>query len=388
MSLNRREFIKVMAVAGMSPWTPRLGWAQEPTARQNRALVCLFLRGGADAVNLLAPYADPLYRQLRPTLALPEPGVAGGVLPLDSQLGLPPTLEPLLPLYRSGDLALVSLCGLGNDSRSHFDRQRWMEAGGDGIPVPGDGWLARALAQTDLPTPVAAVGFGGRLPFALSGASAVAIRDLDRFGLPAKHMSALTQLYEGGNLVSQAGQQTLAALNFIGNASLPPQGSDYPDSSLGRDLAQTARLIKSGIGLRAFCLDSGGWDTHANQAATLAARLDDLARSLAAFHADLGAQMTNTCVVVMSEFGRRVAENASGGTDHGHGGVMLVLGGGVQGGKIYGDRPDLSDLYGPGDLPVTTDYRSVLAEAVTVTLGVSDLKTVFPGFQPQVLGLF
>ena len=181
--------------------------------------------------------------------------------------------------------------------------------------------------------------------------------------------------------------QSLDALNY-----LPGNGAVYPDNEFGMGLQQTAQLIKAGVGLEVSCVDLGGWDTHENQGTIGGAfnlLLSTLAQGLNAFYTDLQSHMNGITVVTMSEFGRRVAENGSGGTDHGHGNMMLLMGGGVIGGQVFSDWPTLaSNALDDGDLAITTDYRDVLAEVVGTRLGNPELDEVFPNHNISPLGLF
>lgn len=370
-------------------------------------IVCLFLRGGADALSLVVPYGDPDYYRLRPNLAVPAPGTAdSSALPLDkdSFFGLHPALAPLLPAFAAGQLAMVHACGSPSESRSHFDAQdfmerAWLEKGG-----PPTGWLGRHLEILGGDSaPFRAIALGNAIPASLRGAApATAIADLEQFGLQARasELPTLTvilqALYAGETALDGAAQQTLAATTALAAANptqyAPENGAVYPDSSFGGALLQIAQLLKTdALGVKVACVDLGGWDTHAGQAASLPPLLTDFASGLAAFATDMGARLDGVTVVAMSEFGRRAYENASGGTDHGHGGCLWLLGGGVRGGRVYGQWPGLAaDRLDQGsDLQVTTDWRTVLGELVLRRLGNPGLDAVFPDFAvPAFLDVF
>jgi len=174
----------------------------------------------------------------------------------------------------------------------------------------------------------------------------------------------------------------------------PQNGAEYPRSPFGQALQQIAQLIKADVGLEVAFAESGNWDHHANEGAAtgiLANRLDDLARGIAAFTRDLGDRMHDVVVMTMSEFGRTVAENGARGTDHGHGNAMMILGGAVRGGKVYGRWPGLAreQRHDGRDLAITTDFRNVFNEVVRGHLGLRDTSRVFPGFKASPpLGLF
>ncbi|MGI4788855.1 MAG: DUF1501 domain-containing protein [Janthinobacterium lividum] len=365
-------------------------------------LVSIFLRGGVDGLSLIVPHGDDDYYRLRPTLALARPSdrrtkSTERVLDLDGFFGLHPALAPLWPLQEAGQLAIVHACGSGDQTRSHFEAMATMERGVQQETGPASGWLARHLetAPWNNPSPLRAVALGSILPQTLSGASQTTtlstVADLrlqSPFGgSTARFERTLAQQYSAGAL-AEAGQEALSMLKTLNH--LPTDTSHighYPNDDLSEGLRQVSLLIKSGVGLEAACLDHAGYDTHVAQGTSqgiLAGRLQSLSSALAAFAADLGPEHWNrTTVVVMSEFGRRAAENSGLGTDHGRAGAMLVLGGHVVGGRVHGLWPGLgaNQLEGPGDLKVTTDYRAVLAEIITHRLKNPNASAIFPGLE-------
>jgi uncharacterized protein (DUF1501 family) len=281
--------------------------------------------------------------------------------------------------------------------------ERGLAAEGSG---PTSGWIARHLASTEHPedSPLRAVAFGGTLPDSLRGATnTVALESLTDFKLDAPDdqrqdlQRALLNMYaEGKDEVSHAGRETIAVLDSLHkidpSSYKASNGATYPDTDLGRGLKQTACLIRANLGLEVAALDRGGWDTHYAQGSTvgiLSLSLDDLGQSLAAFDRDLGNEMARVTVVVMTEFGRRVAENTGLGTDHGRASFMFLMGGGTRGGKVYAKWPGLEDhqLDETGDLRVTTDYRDVLGEVLAKRMRNEQLSTVFAGYNPQSLEL-
>jgi uncharacterized protein (DUF1501 family) len=389
------------------------------------ALVVLFLRGGADGLNIVVPYGDSDYYELRPTLALPRPNdrtvsVSARALDLDGFFGLHPALKPLLSLYKDGQLAPIHAVGSGDQTRSHFEAMATMERGlaaGTGV---ASGWLARYLNATADPhdSPLRAVAMSETMPDSLRGTpTATALTSLSDYRLAAHGVTptgtgdkvfhaapradALAETLRGlysptaatTDALRVAGHETLAALEAVKRLDpehyRPEPGARYPEGSVGNGFRQAACLIKGRIGLEIACLEMGGWDTHVAQgrdAGWQPLRLAELGSALAAFAADLGPHMAHVTTIVMTEFGRRAYENTGLGTDHGRASCMLVLGGGVRGGKVHTTWPGLgkTQLDGPGDLRVTTDYRDVLAEIVSHRLRATQLDEIFPGYTPTL----
>lgn len=409
MKLYRRHFLQSLAAAPLAASAPRFAFAADPSnSVDGDILVVVFQRGGADGLSLIVPHGDPDYYRddLRPTLAVPPPETGtGSAIDLDGLFGLHPELAPLKPIYDSGVLAVVHATGSPHETRSHFDAQDFMERAyleKNGITT---GWIGRHLetAGGDDGSPFQAVGMGGTVQTALRGeVPAVAISTIDAFRLAVPELEApaleraLADLHDGADALDIQARQALDALDLIALADpgqYPPEnGAVYPDSPFGQSLLQVGQLIKAeSLGLRAVCVDIGGWDTHDRQNQELPSRIADLAAGLAAFHTDLGGLMDRVVVVTLSEFGRRAGENASGGTDHGHGNCMLAMGGGVNGARVYADWPglDVDDLHQNRDLRITTDWRTVLGELVAKRLGNSHLETVFPDFRmPDFPGIF
>lgn len=379
---------------------------------QRETLVVVFLRGGADGLNVVVPYGEDAYHRLRPSLSLKAPGdnradQGDRVLDLDGFFGLNPALEPIYDRFRRGDILLLHAVGSQDQTRSHFEAMSAMERGlASADTGAASGWLARYLnsSQRTGASPMRAVAIGPVMPDSLRGASqAVAIDSVDEFALVGADRdgwkAALRELYgSGDDPVSAAGRDTLRVLDALNH--LDPgryqaeNGAAYPDSPLGRAMRQVAMLAKAGVGLETACCDMGGWDTHVAQGRSsgwLTGLLSDVGHSLAAFQADMGTRMERTTVVVMTEFGRRAYENQGLGTDHGRGSFMLVAGGSVKGGRVVADWPGLErdQLEGGEDLRVTTDYRAVLSEILQVRLGFSNTPSVFPGFSSRsTVGLY
>ena len=386
-------------------------YRSEAATPSGDTLLVIFLRGAADALHMVVPYGEDAYYALRPTLGIARPDdertpAEKRVIDLDGFFGFHPALRPLLPAWRAGRLAVVHACGAPDDSHSHFKAQDLMERGVSDVNGPASGWLGRHLATkpTTGSLPLRAVAWGERPQRSLSGAGPVStLRSLDDFwggdaAALRRMQPALTLLYGGDDPLGVLGRETLEILNTLQSLSQfaadPPAQLPYPDTAFGQGLRQIAILIKANVGLEVAAVDLGGWDSHFAQGVIGGLMPDlmaELAAGLAAFDADLHDQVGRLTVVVMTEFGRRAYENGSLGTDHGHGGLMLLLGGHVNGGQVYGRWPGLADdrLFGPGDLAVTTDYRDVLAEICLKRLGNPALDRIFPGHEiemPGVLG--
>ncbi len=370
-----------------------------------RTLVVVFLRGAADGLTLVAPLADDNYHRFRPRLAVKrEDAVA-----LDGFFGLHANLRALEPAWKDGDLCIVHGAGGESETRSHFEAQELMEHGG---PAAG-GWLGRFLrGKNPTQSPLSAVALAPTLPELLSGApAAAAFESLAEFSLsegrgksrvPASFRRELRRLYELENdALRDAARNTfdaLARIEAIDPNARPANGASYDErDSFAHGLRQVAQLIQADVGLDAASVDLGGWDSHFVQQTQIEPLMLRLARGLAAFRQDLGARMATTTVVVMTEFGRRVAENSAFGTDHGRGSAMFVLGGGVRGGRIFGGLqpggpwPGLKSemLDGPGDLPVWNNYRDILAPILTRHgANAEALGKVFPDFSLKPLPLF
>src|SRR3954447_22710103 len=411
--LSRRVFMKNGAFAFVS-----LGFAPSFMARtasaatgRSRQLIAIFQRGAVDGLSMVVPFGEADYFRARPTIAIARPGTGdGAAIDLDGFFGLNPRLQPLKPLWDARELAVVHACGSPDSTRSHFDAQDYMESATPGVKSTSDGWLNRylQLQHAERATPFRAVALTPQLPRTLQGTSpALALRQLAQFGIRAGQSSeAVGASFEAeyaaaaDSVLNGTGREAFDAMKMLKAADPskyePANGADYPRSAFGQSLRQIAQLSKSNVGLEVAFADVGGWDTHVNQGATqgqLAARLDDFSRALAALVTDLGDRMADTIVLTMSEFGRAVNENGSRGTDHGHGNAMMVIGGDVRGGKVYGRWPGLAveNRYDGRDLAVTTDFRDVFGEIVTKHLGLRDARQLFPGYpisEARFPGLF
>ena len=378
---------------------PRFAIAAETAggARPAGTVVVLFLRGAVDGLSLVVPHQDRAYYRLRPTIAIPESKVHD----LDGHFGLHPSLGALMPLWHKGDLAVVHAAGLITTADySHFNAQAEMENGADDASI-GSGWLARhLLCRPQAKDSLRAIAVGQHVAASLSGyRRATAMAGLSSFQLAATGMAydrvmrALEHLYsDTGQPATQAAHETFDALQRIAairdEPYVPAHNVQYPGSPLGAALLDIARVAKGVPELEAVTLDAGGWDTHAAQNVLLPNLLGDLAASLLAFTTDLGDRMRNTTIVVMSEFGRRVQENSAGGTDHGHGNIMFVIGKGIRGRHVYSHWPGLAaNNLDYGDLAVTTDYRRVVSDVLKHRLNNQHVDRVFPGLKYHPVGV-
>jgi len=382
--MNRRELLKWMAITGGAAAAPSWVWAASGTLPNARRLISIFLRGAADGLTVCAPLGSPHYFDARPTLAISE----SDALDLDGFFGLHPAAAGLKALFDSGDLAIVHASGLATAQRSHFEAQSAMEQGIDSVDLPpGTGWISRYLDGLNLSSPLAAVSLDTAVPQSMAGSpSVLAVSSIDQFSLQLDDDAqwALASAYARDPLLDPTANAALTAADELEPIADLAIGEGYPAGPLGQAMADTARLIRADSGLVCAAMNSGGWDHHDDQANQIEPLLAQLGDALTAFRNDIGNEWANTTIVIQTEFGRRVRENAARGTDHGHGGVMIVAGGGVNGGQVYTDWPGLApgDLSAGEDLAVTTDYRQVLAEMFGVQFGVSAIGDVFSDFAP------
>ncbi|MBI5822626.1 MAG: DUF1501 domain-containing protein [Chloroflexi bacterium] len=383
-------------------WLPRLSFAPVNTAPRGDTLVVVFLRGAADVLNMVVPHGEDAYYQLRPSLGIARPDDSKKkkeerVLDLDGFFGFHPNMSPLLEAWQSEQLAIIHACGAPDESRSHFKAMELMERGVDDERGPASGWIGRHLAtlNTGNSSPLRAVGMGTRPQRSLSGNVPVsALRSIADFHLGGdpralQQMRASLETVYANDILGQETLSIMDTLQKLDPTNYQSPITNYPDTEFGLALKQTAMLIKAEVGLEVSAIDLGGWDTHFAQGSAsglMPNLMKDLAEGLAAFHADMADHMNQLTAVTMSEFGRRASENGSLGTDHGHGSMMMVLGGNVDGGKVHGQWPGLAEgqLIGPGDLAVTTDYRDVLSEILTKRLNNPATNEIFPEYQPVI----
>jgi uncharacterized protein (DUF1501 family) len=414
MSTNRRIFLRNSALAmvgvGTAPlWLKRALYAADAPSPRKKILVAIFQRGAADGLNVVVPHGEKAYYDLRPTIAVPRPTGSGdkrvdAAIDLDGFFGLHPSLAPLKPLFDQQHFAIVDAVGSPDPTRSHFDAQDYMESGTPGLKATHDGWMNRALPKPEGPvSPVRAVSLGATLSRSMAGPNpAIALQSIAGFQVrDAQAAKQFQDMYQESKdpLMRSAGRETFEAVSMLQSVQkqpyTPAAGADYPRGRFGDSLRQIAQLIKSDVGVEMAFADIGGWDHHVNEMGPrasegqLANLLTQYGQALSAFWQDMGDRMSDVVLVTMSEFGRTARENGNRGTDHGHANSMFVMGGGVQGGKVYGKWPGLEkeQLYEGRDLALTTDFRDVLGELVSKHLGNPTLKGVFPGYTPKFLGL-
>ena len=364
MTMGRRVFVKHGALALLAMGLPpevllRPLMAGTVGAARKKTLICIFQRGAVDGLSMVVPFGDDAYYRVRSNIAIQAPrrGDGSSALDLDGHFGLHPSLQPLHEIFLRGELSIVQSVGSPHPSRSHFDAQDFMETATPGVKSTREGWLNRVLQSTDCrecngrtlhdPSAHAAdhaagqagmgssglatlrgVAMASALPRSLAGEHpALAIPDLDRFGVAGGMDASFQRLYrtEGGDAVTSAADDAFEAIRVLGGVDptryAPANGADYPNGDFGRSLRQIAQLIKSDVGVEIAFADLGGWDTHVGQGGAqgqLANRLTELSSGIAALYVDLGDRMEDVVILTMSEFGRTVSENGSGGTDHGH----------------------------------------------------------------------
>ena len=407
--MNRRYFLKSgsIALASFGVMTTAPSFLKRALAEslekngKRKTLIAIFQRGAVDGLNVVVPFGESAYYDMRPNIAIPKPnGGAEAAINLDGYFGLHPALASFKPLWDSKRLAIVHASGSPDNTRSHFDAQDYMESATPGVKSTRDGWLNRYLqAKADESKSLfRAVSMTQQMPRAMQGkAPTLAISNLADFRIRAGQTSESVQggfedLYDEAvnDSLRGTGKETFEAINYLKQVN-PGQykaenGATYPTTPFGNALRQTAQLIKAGVGLEVAFTDIGGWDTHVNegnQQGQLSNLLRQFSAAIAALHTDLGQRMDDVVILTMSEFGRTARENGNRGTDHGHANAMFIVGNSVRGGKVYGQWPGLKSdqLYEGRDLALTTDFRDVFGEIAQKHLGASNLKAVFPGYE-------
>lgn len=403
--MRRRDFLRSTAAAGglaLLPFGSR-GWAVKNPGAGKERLVVVFLRGAIDGLSVVVPYADQNYYAMRPTIAIPRPGQANGALDLDGRFGLHPALQPLMPLWKEHSLAFVHASGSPDESRSHFEAQAYMESGTPGVKTTPDGWMNRVLAA--LPgqhAPTEALNFGRTMPKILAGRMPVASvpthdgghghrreRDVDSPADDAAANAIFDRMYSGADAISVAYRegrqaQTQIMSDLARDMTEAAAGAPTP-AGFADDAAKLCQLMRQDPTIQLAFFGLSGWDTHVRQGGAegqLANHLKGLGAGLVQLRSGLGEAYGRTVILVISEFGRTARENGNGGTDHGHGNAMWVMGGPVNGGKIYGDWPGLEEdeLHEGRDLAVTTDFRSVIGSILKDHMGFAAPQTgsIFP----------
>ena len=398
---TRRIFLKstgmAMVTLGFAP--SFLARTVEAAGTRRKLLIAVFQRGAVDGLNMIVPFGEAEYYRVRPSIAIARPGSGeGAAIDLNGFFGLHPGMAPLKSLWDNRSLAIVHASGSPDSTRSHFDAQDYMESATPGVKSTRDGWLNRYLQVAHEPaSPLAAVAMTRQMPRSLQGrAPTLAMGTVGEFGVrggmdarnsfESAYASAADQVLKG------TANDAFKAMRTLSSAAAerqyrPANGALYPRTPYGQALQEIARLAKADVGLEIAFAESDQWDHHVNEGGAtgqIANRLADFAGGLAALAQDLGDRMADTIILTMSEFGRAVAENGNRGTDHGHGNAMLVIGGGVKGGEIYGDWPGLKaeQRFEGRDLKITTDFRDVFGEILMRHLGAPETTAskVFPGY--------
>lgn len=413
--MDRRQFIQQSGLA-LGTAIAAVGshsWLVGAAMPQQKRLVVVFLRGAVDGLNIVVPYRETAYYEARPRISIPQPGQPNSALKLNDKFGLHPALESIYPLWQQGSLAFVHACGSPDETRSHFDAQDYMESGTPGVKKTSDGWMNRLLgvlaernagrnAERNI---IQAVNVGPTTPRILAGPMTIASLNSGRNAIRAQPLdnvqisAAFDQLYRDRGEVAQAYQEGKLARQALlkdldAETKMANNGAPLP-YGFATDTQRLARVMRQDPRVQLAFLALGGWDTHVNQGNSqgqLARNLQALGRGLATLQQELGPVYAETTVVVMSEFGRTVAENGNSGTDHGHGNVMWIMGGAVKGTQVYGRFPGLqaNQLHEGRDLAITTDFRTTVASLLTqhLQLSAAQIAKVFPGFTaPQSLPL-
>lgn len=379
--------------------------------KRRKTLVCIFQRGAMDGLMAVTPFTDEYLKAARPTLFMSaaKNTVTKPLIDLDGRFGLHPSMAAFESVFRDGRLGIVHGIGSPNSTRSHFDAQDYMESGTPFNKGTASGWLNRAVGQLghDAATPFQAVSLTSSLPRSFYGdAPSVAVSNLQDFAIQMRgnpngaNMAAKSfeDLYDqtSSSLLKETGKESFDAMKMLQKIDTknykPAVGAIYPNTALGNSLKQIAQIIKMDLGLEVAFAESGGWDTHFNQGTAngiFARNVNDLSQSIMAFWADMGTLQDDVTVMTMTEFGRTVKQNGTGGTDHGRASCNFILGNGVVGGKVHGIVNPLSkeNLEDGRDLAVTTDFRSVFSEVANKHLHVTDNKMLFPDWTGKQIGM-
>lgn len=417
--LSRRQFLGSTAATAvltslLPAWMPKVAFASDYNATRD-IILSVYLRGGMDGLTLCAPYADSNYHTWRPTISVKDPNFSDATrraVDLDGYFGVPQAMKPLKAVYDAGDMLFVHASGSNDPTRSHFEAQRFMEVGKPADPRIGDGWLGRHLASSppikDGAT-LRGIGLLDGLPRTLfGGPQTLPIPNPGSFTLAGQASTRparstwLHDVYGGiGDPLKSSAVNSLDTINLLGridfnNYHCADTGvPDYGTSGFAKAIKYSAALIANDTGVEAIHVDRGGWDTHGNQlpfAGGMATTMSDLSGALLTFYADLIARnITNFTIVVVTEFGRKVQENGSKGTDHGHGGVMQLIGPAIKGGQVinspanpygYNNWPGIAreQLDRGQDLKIALDYRNVLVPIVQKRLQNDNIPFIFPDF--------
>lgn len=375
---------------------------------RKKVLVCIFQRGAMDGLMAVAPFTDMDLKAARPTLFM-EAGNDKSLIDLDGKFGLHPGFKSFEPLFKENRLAIVHGMGSPNTTRSHFDAQDYMESGTPFNKGTASGWLNRVVGLTGHDgTPFKAVSLTNSLPRSLYGDNGcIAISNLQDFNIQLRGNASganlaaksFEDLYDqtSNNLLKETSKGSFDAIKMLQKTNVkgyaPANNARYPFSPLGNALKQIAQLIKMEVGLEVAFAESGGWDTHLNQGTengTFARNAKDFSESITALWTDLGQLQDEVTIMTMTEFGRTVRQNGTGGTDHGRASCSFILGNQVAGGKVHGNMKSLAidNLEDRRDLPVTTDFRAIFSEVAGKHLKITDNKKIlFPEFTGSATGV-
>jgi uncharacterized protein (DUF1501 family) len=417
---SRRGFIKAGGLAlfgiGLGGIPGFLADAVAGTAtpglfKKRKILVCIFQRGAMDGLMAVTPFTDEYLKAARPTLFMSaaQSGKGKSLIDLDGRFGLHPSMSAFEPMFREKRMAIVHGIGSPNTTRSHFDAQDYMESGTPFNKGTESGWLNRAvgLLGHDAATPFQGVSLTSSLPRSFYGNNAaVAINNLADFNIQLRGnqsganmaSKSFEDLYDqtSSGLLKNTGKESFDAIKMLQKTDTknykPENNVVYPATALGNSLKQIAQLIKMDVGMEVAFAESGGWDTHFNQGTEngiFARNVNDLSNCMMAFWNDMGSYQDDVTVMTMTEFGRTVAQNGTGGTDHGRGSCNFILGNAVSGGLVHGLMNPLSkeNLEDGRDLAVTTDFRSVFSEVADKHLGISNDKVLFPDWSGKKIGV-
>jgi uncharacterized protein (DUF1501 family) len=420
--VSRRGFLKSggLALMGVGLMGGIPGFLAEAVAREQiikpygkrKVMVCIFQRGAMDGLMAVTPFTDTYLQQARPTLfmsAAKSSTTGNPLIDLDGRYGLHPSMKSFEPMFRDKRLAIVHGIGSPNNTRSHFDAQDYMESGTPFDKGTNSGWLNRAvgLLGHDTLTPFSAVSLTSAMPRSFYGDNpALAIANLQDFGIQMRGnptgtdlaSKSFEQLYgqSSAGLLQNTGKESFDAIKMLQKTDVrnykPANNVVYPYSALGNALKQIAQLIKMDVGLEVAFTESNGWDTHFNQGTEngiFARNVADLSNSIMAFWNDLDAYQDDVTVMTMTEFGRTVHQNGTGGTDHGRASCNFILGNTVNGGLVHGQvQPMTTDNLEDGrDLPVTTDFRAVFSEVADKQLKVNNDRILFPDWKGEKIGV-
>lgn len=362
INLTRRRVLQAgcaLGLASLLPLSPRLAFASAPT---DKRMLVIIMRGGMDGLGAVVPYGDADYADARGSVALPQNDDT--LLKLDGHFALNRALEPLLPLYQNKELLILHAAASPYRERSHFDAQDMLESGGLQPHALATGWLNRAV--TELRRPQEALALGPTIPLVLRGGAQVTSWAPSILpGVDEDFLARVSHMYEKDALLSKA----LSESRMLEGMGMDEVGGGKAFAGM---MKKAAELLSAPDGPRIASIDVTGWDTHANQAGRLSGALKTFAQGLTAFRDGMGALWPQTVVVAATEFGRTVKGNGSNGTDHGTASAAFMLGGGVNGGRVAGDWPGLSQLKDGRDLMPANDVRSLFKAALNQHLGLHE----------------